>query len=97
MDTTPATAEKGPAPDQAPAEPTAAQRIATEIRGIMAARKLGSIDLANYLQVHRSTANRRINGESDLTINEIEAIAGWLDVPITRLIAPAVGAGYFSE
>ncbi|GAA3404981.1 helix-turn-helix domain-containing protein [Pseudarthrobacter polychromogenes] len=97
METTPTTENGSGTAPATDAEPTAAQRIATEIRGIMAARKLGSIDLANYLQVHRSTANRRINGESDLTINEIEAIAGWLDVPITRLIAPAVGAGYFSE
>jgi transcriptional regulator with XRE-family HTH domain len=94
LETTPATADKGPGTAQVQAETTAAQRIATEIRGIMAARKLGSLDLANYLQVHRSTANRRINGESDLTINEIEAIAGWLDVPVTRLIAPAEGALY---
>ena len=95
METIPpaATADAG---TPAQSEETAAQRIATEIRVIMAARKLKQTELAKFLKVHQSTAARRINGETDLTINEIEAIAKWLDVPVTRLIAPAVGAGYFS-
>lgn len=95
METIPPTTDTIAGTPQAEPE-TAAQRIAMEIRGLMAARRLGSTDLANFLNVHRSTAARRINGESDLTINEVEAIAAWLDVPVTRLIAPAVGAG-FSE
>ena len=95
METIPAPTDSSAGTTQAEPE-TAAKRIAMEIRGLMAARKLGSTDLATFLKVHRSTAARRINGESDLTINEVEAIAAWLDVPVTRLIAPAAGAG-FSE
>ena len=76
---------------------TAAQRVAAEIRSLMAKRKLKGADLANFLKVHRSTAARRVSGESDLTIDEIVDIAAWLDVPVTRLINAAVGAGSLSE
>lgn len=76
---------------------TAAQRVAAEIRGLMAKRKLTGGDLANFLKVHRSTASRRVSGESDLTIDEIVDIAAWLDVPVTRLINAAVGPSTFSE
>lgn len=76
---------------------TAAQRVAAEIRGLMAKRKLTGADLAHFLNVHRSTAARRVNGESDLTIDEIVDIAAWLDVPVTRLINAAVGTGNSSE
>lgn len=93
METIPPTTDNGPGTPRTPDQETAAQRIASEIRGLMAKKKLGAIDLANFLKVHRSTANRRINGESDITINELEAIASWLDVPVTQLISPALGAG----
>lgn len=72
----------------------ASQRAATEIRGLMGARKLNTVDLAQLLHVSRDTAARRINGEQDLGLNELEAIAGWLDVPVTRIIAPAESAAY---
>lgn len=72
----------------------AAKRVATEIRGLMAARKLNSVDLAPVLGISTTTAARRVNGETDLSINEVEAIAAWLDVPIARIIAPAAGTGF---
>jgi plasmid maintenance system antidote protein VapI len=64
---------------------------------LMAARKLSAVDLSAFLKVHRSTAARRVNGESDLTIDEIVDIAAWLDVPVTRLINAAVGPSSSSE
>jgi hypothetical protein len=73
---------------------TAAQRVATEIRGLMGARKLGTVDLAKHLDVSRHTAARRLNGETDLSINELEAIAAWLDVPVTRIMCPTAGAAF---
>lgn len=73
---------------------TAAQRAAAEIRGLMGARKLGPADLAPILGLSPSTAARRFNGEITLNINELEAVASWLDVPITRIIAPADGAPF---
>lgn len=78
----------------ATAQATATERAATEIRGLMGARKLNTVDLAQLLNVSRDTAARRINGEVDLGLNELEAIAGWLGVPVVRIIAPAAGATY---
>ena len=92
----PAPSDNSAGTPQPPEQEKAAARVATEIRGLMGARKLSPIDLAKALNVSRHTASRRINGETDLSINEVEAIAAWLDVPVTRLIAPAAGAG-FSE
>lgn len=72
----------------------AAQRAATEIRGLMGARRLGAADLASVIDVSASTAKRRMAGESDLTLNELEAIAKWLGVTVARIIAPPADAGY---
>lgn len=79
--------------DAVPAR-TAAQRAATEIRGLMAARRLRNIDLARALDVSTTTAGNRLSGEGDLSLNDVETIAAWLDVPITRIIAPAAGSTY---
>lgn len=65
-----------------------------EIRGLMGAQKLNAVDLARVLNVSRDTAARRINGAADMSINELEVIAGWLNVPIVRIIAPTSGATY---
>jgi hypothetical protein len=76
------------------AQGTATERAATEIRGLMGARKLNTVDLAQFLNVSRDTAARRLNGDVDLGLNEVEAIAGWLDVDVCRIIAPAAGSTY---
>jgi transcriptional regulator with XRE-family HTH domain len=60
----------------------------------MGARKLSAGDLARFLHVSRDTAARRMKGEGDINLDELEAIAGWLDVPVTRLIAPAPDAAF---
>lgn len=77
-----------------PANGSATQRAATEIRGLMAARKLNTLDLAQLLKVSRDTAARRLNGDVDISINELETIADWLGVTPERIIAPAAGATY---
>lgn len=74
-----------------PAE-TATQRAAAEIRAVMGARRLNAVDLRPVLGLSRTAVTRRFNGDVDLTIDELEAIAAWLDVPLTRFIVPAAGA-----
>lgn len=73
---------------------TATQRAATEIRGLMGARKLSTPDLAQLLSVSRDTAARRINGDVDISLNELETIAEWLGVTACRIIAPGTGTTY---
>lgn len=72
----------------------AAQRAATEIRGLMGARRLNATDLASVIGVSTSTAKRRMSGETDLPLNELEAIAAWLGVSVGRIIAPPADASY---
>lgn len=73
---------------------TAAEKAATEIRGLMGAKQLSIPDLARKLNVSRDTAVRRLNGDGYMTINELEEIAKWLEVPVMRIIAPAPGTSY---
>lgn len=73
---------------------TATRRAAAEIRGLMAARHHSAVDLGPVLGLSRTAATRRFNGDVNFTIDELEKIAGWLDVPITRLISPAPGDTY---
>ncbi len=77
-----------------PAGGTATQRAATEIRGLMGARKVNAADLAPLLGVSRDTAARRINGDVDISLNELETIADWLGVSACRIIAPGAGTTY---
>lgn len=86
--------EPGPQPQENKAQRNAAQRCATEIRGLMGARRLNATDLANVIGVSTSTAKRRLNGDADLSVNELEEIAAWLEVPVGRIIAPTADATY---
>lgn len=82
--------------EQVPNKPpiSADRRVVTEIRGLMGAKKLGIPDLAAAMNVSRNTAVRRLDEEGYLTVNELEDIANWLQVPIMRLISPPPGTGY---
>lgn len=81
-------------PENASAEANATQRAAAEIRGLMGARKLNAVDLVPVLGISSTAVLRRYNGELVMNINEVEAIAKWLNVPITRIIAPASHHGF---
>lgn len=67
---------------------TANTRAAAEIRGLMAASRKTSKDLALALGISQSSASRRMNGQTILELNEVETIANWLEVPVMRIIAP---------
>lgn len=55
----------------------------------MAARNLKGIDLAAALEKSPSSAARWMRGEHAFRLDELEAIATWLDVPIDKLIPPS--------
>lgn len=67
---------------------TANTRAAAEIRGLMAAQRKTSKDLAVTLGISQSSASRRMNGQAILELNEVETIAAWLNVSVMRIIAP---------
>lgn len=68
---------------------TPSQRLASTLRGLLAERRLKATDLATALDISNSAASRRLSGEHDFRINEIEALATWLDIPVGRLLLAA--------
>lgn len=69
-------------------------RAAQEIRALMAAKKKSITDLAEHLDISRSSASRRINGKAPLDLNEISYIAEWLNVPYGRIVNPPQQLAY---
>lgn len=45
-----------------------------------------SIDLAKALGISQSSASRRMTGETGLDLDELEAVAAWLNVPISSFL-----------
>lgn len=70
------------------------ERVAAQIRALMAARRLTSAELGEALGISQSSASRRMVGEGTFTLNEIQAAADWLGVPITDIIIPVPGVSY---
>jgi DNA-binding Xre family transcriptional regulator len=70
------------------------ERVAAQIRALMAARRLTSMDLAAALGISQSAASRRMVGDGTFTLNEIQVAAEWLCVPITDIITPVPGIDY---
>lgn len=65
------------------------ERVAAQIRAFMAARKKRSAELAQLLNITPYTANRRVQGDgAPFDFNDVEAIAGWLGVPVAHIVDP---------
>lgn len=64
-------------------------RTATALRGLLASRNLKGRDLASALKKSPSAASRRLSGQVDFTLDEVDVIAMWLDVPPSALLMPA--------
>lgn len=64
------------------------RRVASNIRAEMARSGISIQNLAESVGLTRTTLGRRLNanGRSQLTIDEIEAIAGTLGVPLNALL-----------
>jgi transcriptional regulator with XRE-family HTH domain len=69
-------------------------RAAAQIRALMAARRRTSAGLGELLGISQSHASRKLNGEGTLTLDQVQAVAEWLDVPITDIITPVPGLDY---
>jgi transcriptional regulator with XRE-family HTH domain len=70
-------------------------KAAAQIRALMAARRRTSAELAEVLGMSQSAASRKLNGESrPFNLDQIQAVADWLDVPITDIITPVPGLDY---
>lgn len=60
--------------------------VVDAISALMTERRIGKTELARRLGWGRMQVHRRLNGEADLSVPELEQIAAALDVPLTQLI-----------
>lgn len=63
-------------------------RVAVNVRAEMAARRFTSVQLAQILNIGHRAALRRVNGEQDFTLSELERTAAWLTVSVAYLMRP---------
>ena len=61
-------------------------KVAAEIRAEMARQRKTGIELASLLDLSQQSASRRVNGETDIDLDELEVIAGWLGVDVPALL-----------
>jgi transcriptional regulator with XRE-family HTH domain len=59
---------------------------ASNLRAEMARQNRKKRELAALLGISPAAVTRRISGETPLDVNELLAIAEWLDVPVTELL-----------
>lgn len=52
----------------------------------MARQRKTGIELASLLNLSQQSASRRMNGETDIDLDELEVIAGWLGVNVPALL-----------
>lgn len=64
------------------------ERTAARIRGILGERRLSGRQLAQRVGCPTTTLARRLTGVYPLRLDELDAIAAALDVPVTDLITP---------
>lgn len=69
-----------------PVEQTAAQRTAAAVRAELARRKINGTEFATALGWPRTTAWRRLNGNTAFTLDELTAVASFLEVPVADLL-----------
>lgn len=71
-------------------EQTTTERTASAVRAELARRKISGTELATALGWSRTTTWRRLNGSHAFDVNELAAVAEFLDVPLeTLIVAPA--------
>lgn len=67
--------------------------LAANLRGEMARQRRRQVDLAAVLSMSQAAVSRRLSGETPLDVDELYAVASWLDLPITDLMPQPVASG----
>lgn len=63
---------------------------ASNLRAELARANKRKGDLATFLGLSPAAITRRVNGETPLDVDELCAVAAWLDIPLTRLLPERV-------
>lgn len=64
------------------------QRIAARLRGLLGERDIKPAEMAEALNIKPQSARRRLKGEHDFKMNELEVIADWLGIGLASLVNP---------
>ncbi len=64
--------------------------VAAEIRATMARFQLAGNSLAAEMRTSTNSVSRRLRGITPLTLDDLDQVAAFLDVPLETLLAPAV-------
>jgi transcriptional regulator with XRE-family HTH domain len=67
---------------------TSHEEIAENVRAAKARRRVSDADIAEAIGLSRSAINDRMNNRAKFQIDELQAIAAYLDVPLEQLLAP---------
>lgn len=65
------------------------ERVAEEIRVLLARRQITATELARKAGMTQRSISRRITGEKTIDVDDLERIARALDIPVTALLPPA--------
>lgn len=66
--------------------------VAEEIRAELARKQIPQARLALLLNLSEVSVSRRLRGETPLDVNELLAIADYLDIPVARLLPHQVAS-----
>jgi transcriptional regulator with XRE-family HTH domain len=69
---------------------SATQRVAANVRAEAARQQRSGVNLAKALGWSQAATSRRLSGHVPFDVNELEAIASLLAVPLSDLIGEAV-------
>jgi len=70
-------------------KPTRREEIAANVRAALAYRGLDQATLAPVIGRSESAVSTRLRGIANFRVDELEAIAAFLQVPLEQLLAPA--------
>lgn len=68
------------------------QATAEQLRATLARRKITGAQLAKMLDTNPMWVQRRMRGDVPITVNDLERIAGALDVPLADLLPEQASA-----
>lgn len=72
---------------------TPSQAVAANVRAEMARSRVSQSAIAKHLGIGQTAVSRRLTGDVAFDVNEVAAIAAFLDVPLATLMPlPTVAA-----
>jgi len=66
--------------------PNGAPQVATQVRVELARQNLNQSDLARKLGKHQQWVQRRLSGETRITVEDVVAVASALNIPPATLL-----------